>query len=103
MIMDRTTSSPARSLLRRALARCDLSRAVLTRTHAPPPESLFVLSTRTMQWFVERGFGEVAVDELPAARRAAYDAARRSRVYMKTLMSQRALDAEELFWASDVE
>ena len=63
-------------------------------------EALFVLSTRTMQWFVERGFEEAALDALPEARRAAYDAARASRVYVKPLTSQRALDAEELFWAS---
>lgn len=29
---------------------------------------VFVLSTRTMQWFVERGFQEAEVSDLPAER-----------------------------------
>ena len=65
---------------------------------------LFVLSTVTMQWFVERGFSEAPVDDLPERRRAIYDAARNSKIYMKGLAgSSRELDAEELFWMASID
>jgi amino-acid N-acetyltransferase len=47
--------------------------------------SLFVLSTQTMQWFVERGFVESDVAKLPAEKQATYNVARRSKVYTKQL------------------
>ena len=31
-------------------------------------QQVFALSTHTMQWFAERGFDEVSLDELPASR-----------------------------------
>lgn len=46
---------------------------------------LFVLSTQTTQWFVERGFVEADVNALPAERRDKYNAERNSKVYIKTL------------------
>ena len=61
--------------------------------------NLFALSTHTMQWFMERGFRQVSVDELPPRRVAIYDRGRGSKIYMKTLSSPRLLDAEELFWS----
>lgn len=48
-------------------------------------KSLFVLSTQTMQWFVERGFGETPVESLPPQRQANYNQDRRSKVYLKQL------------------
>ncbi|CAM9288456.1 unnamed protein product [Chrysoparadoxa australica] len=62
-------------------------------------KTLFVLSTRTMQWFLERGFEEVSVEVLPESRRKLYNWERRSKVYAKHLSSTRDLDAEELFWS----
>ena len=62
---------------------------------------LFALSTRTMQWFTERGFVEVPVSELPERRQRTINPARGSKVFMKGLNSPRELDAEELFWAAD--
>jgi len=62
---------------------------------------LFALSTRTMQWFTERGFVEVPVSELPERRQRTINLARGSKVFMKGLNSPRELDAEELFWAAD--
>ena len=44
-----------------------------------------VLSTRTGHWFVERGYLETDADQLPASRRASYNEARNSKVYVKTL------------------
>lgn len=48
-------------------------------------KSLFVLSTRTTQWFLERGFTEVGVEGLPAERRAGYNHDRRSKIFKKVL------------------
>ena len=64
-------------------------------------EEIFCLSTRTMQWFVERGFKEVPLSALPARRAAMYDQARNAKIYMKELASSRQIDAEELFWNMD--
>jgi len=46
---------------------------------------LFVLTTRTAHWFIERGFGETTVDALPAAKRDLYNLQRRSKVLAKVL------------------
>lgn len=57
---------------------------------------VFVLSTRTMQWFEERGFRLSDPSLLPPTRK--YDASRGSKVYIKQLGSQRDVDMEELLW-----
>lgn len=46
---------------------------------------LFALTTHTAHWFVEQGFNEVAVDDLPAERQAVYDHSRNSKVLKKQL------------------
>jgi amino-acid N-acetyltransferase len=46
---------------------------------------LFVLTTRTMHWFLKRGFVEGRVDQLPQARQNLYNWQRRSRVLVKNL------------------
>ena len=46
---------------------------------------LFVLTTRTAHWFIERGFAETGVEALPAARRELYNLQRRSKVLVKSL------------------
>jgi amino-acid N-acetyltransferase len=48
-------------------------------------KTLFVLSTQTTQWFVERGFAEADVSALPAERREKYNHERNSKVYTKAL------------------
>ncbi len=60
--------------------------------------TMFVLSTQTMEWFVERGFDEVGVDSLPPSRQATYNHERASKIYLKKIDSERDLDANELFW-----
>lgn len=57
---------------------------------------LFILSTVTFQWFLERGFSEVAIDKLPESRRARYDHERNSKVYLKVLEGGRAVDEAEV-------
>jgi amino-acid N-acetyltransferase len=46
---------------------------------------LFVLTTRTAHWFVERGFKEVDVGQLPAQKKLLYNYQRRSKVFMREL------------------
>jgi amino-acid N-acetyltransferase len=46
---------------------------------------LFVLTTRTAHWFVERGFAEAGVESLPQAKQGLYNFQRRSKVFIKTL------------------
>lgn len=46
---------------------------------------LFVLTTRTEHWFVERGFKLCKVDDLPAEKKEMYNYQRRSKVLFRTL------------------
>lgn len=46
---------------------------------------LFVLTTRTAHWFLERGFEQATPDDLPAPRQALYNWQRRSKVFVKPL------------------
>ena len=48
-------------------------------------ESIFVLTTRTMHWFIKRGFVVVDPDWLPEARKRKYNWDRRSQVLVKKL------------------
>ena len=44
---------------------------------------VFVLTTRTSDWFLGQGFREGSVEDLPPARREGYDTSRNSRVLVK--------------------
>ena len=59
---------------------------------------VFVLSTQTMEWFIERDFQPVDVDKLPPSRQATYNPERASKIYMKLIANDRELDASELWW-----
>lgn len=48
-------------------------------------KTLFVLTTRTEHWFIERGFVEAGIDTLPLARQQLYNYQRRSKVFAKQL------------------
>jgi amino-acid N-acetyltransferase len=47
--------------------------------------SIFVLTTRTMHWFIKRGFVQVEADWLPESRKRHYNRDRRSQVLVKQL------------------
>jgi len=64
-----------------------LLRHIEQRARAAGLKRLFVLTTRTMHWFLKRGFVHVTPDELPAQRRGLYDKQRNSQVLMKDLSS----------------
>jgi len=55
------------------------------RARAQKLDKLYALTTHTAHWFVENGFHEVDVSELPAERRQLYNWQRRSKVFMKSL------------------
>jgi amino-acid N-acetyltransferase len=55
------------------------------RARAAGLDSIFVLTTRTMHWFIKRGFQAVDPDWLPEARKRKYNWDRRSQVLVKNL------------------
>jgi amino-acid N-acetyltransferase len=48
-------------------------------------KKLFVLTTRTAHWFVERGFVESDVTALPAQKKSLYNYQRKSKVFMRKI------------------
>ena len=56
------------------------------RARALGLDSIFVLTTRTMHWFIRRGFAPVDADWLPDARKRKYNWDRRSQVLVKKLV-----------------
>ena len=55
------------------------------RAKAAGLDSIFVLTTRTMHWFIKRGFKQVDPDWLPEARKRKYNWDRKSQVLVKKL------------------
>jgi amino-acid N-acetyltransferase len=55
------------------------------RARAAGLQSIFVLTTRTMHWFIKRGFKPVDLDWLPEARKRKYNLNRMSQVLVKNL------------------
>jgi amino-acid N-acetyltransferase len=55
------------------------------RARAAGLKRLFVLTTRTMHWFLKRGFVQADVDLLPAERQQLYNWQRKSKVLIKPL------------------
>ncbi len=56
------------------------------RARAQGLDSIFVLTTRTMHWFIKRGFAQADPDWLPDARKRKYNWDRRSLVLVKKLV-----------------
>lgn len=55
------------------------------RAKAAGLQSIFVLTTRTMHWFIKRGFSQVDPEWLPEARKRKYNWDRKSQVLVKKL------------------
>ena len=55
------------------------------RARAMGLDSIFVLTTRTMHWFIKRGFVQMDPDWLPEGRKRKYNWDRRSQVLVKKL------------------
>ena len=62
-----------------------LLKRVEQRARAMGLQSIFVLTTRTMHWFIKRGFQQVDADWLPESRKRKYNWDRRSQVLVKKL------------------
>ncbi|MBV8249043.1 MAG: amino-acid N-acetyltransferase [Comamonas sp.] len=62
-----------------------LLKRIEQRARAQGCETLFVLTTRTMHWFIKRGFQPVDPEWLPEARKAKYNWSRKSQVLVKKL------------------
>jgi amino-acid N-acetyltransferase len=53
-------------------------------------EKLFLLTTRTADWFVRRGFQECSIEIIPESRRQRINLSRNSKYYMKKLIPDRS-------------
>ena len=62
-----------------------LMREIEARARKLKLGALFVLTTRTSGWFLERGYKLVAISDLPQEKRALYNYQRKSLVYRKEL------------------
>jgi amino-acid N-acetyltransferase len=62
-----------------------LLKNIEARARSQGGKKLFVLTTRTAHWFVERGFIETDVDELPKVKQGLYNYQRRSKVFVKEI------------------
>lgn len=62
-----------------------LVQAIEARARKHKVKRLFLLTTRTGHWFVERGFNSGSVAELPPRRQDLYNYQRRSQVFIKRL------------------
>ena len=62
-------------------------RRIEQRARAQDLDSIFVLTTRTMHWFLKRGFVQVPIEWLPEARQRKYNVDRRSIVLVKKLVA----------------
>jgi amino-acid N-acetyltransferase len=62
-----------------------LLRGVESEARRQQMARLFVLTTRATHWFIEHGFAESSVDDLPASKQALYNYQRRSKVLVKAL------------------
>jgi amino-acid N-acetyltransferase len=60
-------------------------RRIEQRARAMGLASIFVLTTRTMHWFIKRGFQPVDPDWLPESRKRKYNFSRKSQVLVKKL------------------
>ncbi|CAI5745728.1 unnamed protein product [Peronospora destructor] len=69
---------------------------IMRKAAAMSITQLFVMTTRTAHWFLERGFVEATVNDLPPSKLAKVDLKRKSKVYICDISRKRALDEKEL-------
>ena len=58
--------------------------------------NVFALTTQTAHWFIERGFHQATLEDIPKVKRDTVDRSRNSRVYVMQLQGTRQLDELEL-------
>ncbi|EQC38404.1 amino-acid N-acetyltransferase [Saprolegnia diclina VS20] len=69
---------------------------ILRKSQAMGVKTLFVLTTRTSHWFMERGFVEAQVEDLPPSKQASINRSRQSKVYTMDISGSRAVEEKEL-------
>ena len=62
-----------------------LLRQLETEARKNGHQKLFVLTTQTAHWFIEQGFHETQLDDLPTARASLYNYQRNSKIFVKAL------------------
>ena len=62
-----------------------LDREIEQRARKLKLREIFVLTTRTAHWFLERGFRTGSIADLPHEKQALYNYQRKSQVYVKPL------------------
>jgi amino-acid N-acetyltransferase len=62
-----------------------LLNAISAQAKAEKANKLFVLTTRTAHWFMERGFSEADISALPQERQSLYNFQRNSKIFIKEL------------------
>ena len=62
-----------------------LMAAIESRARRARLRRLFVLTTRAMHWFIERGYREASLEDLPDEKQDMYNLQRRSRILIKKL------------------
>jgi amino-acid N-acetyltransferase len=62
-----------------------LLNAISDQARAENMNKIFVLTTRTAHWFIERGFSETDISALPQERQSLYNFQRNSKVFIKEL------------------
>lgn len=62
-----------------------LLKAIEMKARSQGSKKLFVLTTRTAHWFIERGFLAADVGQLPKVKQGLYNYQRRSKVFVKLL------------------
>ncbi|KAF0690652.1 Aste57867_17958 [Aphanomyces stellatus] len=69
---------------------------ILRKASAMGVKKLFVLTTRTSHWFMERGFHAAALEDLPPTKRKSIDPSRQSKVYVMDISNKRIVEEKEL-------
>ncbi len=62
-----------------------LLKAISEQARSEHFDHLFVLTTRTAHWFIERGFSEADLSALPQERQSLYNFQRNSKIFIKQL------------------
>jgi amino-acid N-acetyltransferase len=62
-----------------------LLNAISAQAKAEDTHKIFVLTTRTAHWFMERGFSEADISALPQERQSLYNFQRNSKIFIKDL------------------
>jgi len=59
-------------------------------------QELLILSTQSFQWFLERGFREGRLADLPETKRKCYNYQRMSKIFLKRLGGKRSIDENDV-------